>query len=72
MSKNFKPEEVIGYLTIDGKQVTYLKMGVKRNPKYESLDYDHTIQLNQALVWIKRWEEYYKKVVGIDDFEQPK
>ena len=69
MSKHFKPEEIIGYLTIDGKKVTYLKQGVKRNPRYQ----DHLIDdmmdhLNHSLIWIKRWEEYYRKVVGIDDF----
>ena len=69
MSKNFKPEEIIGYLTIDGKQVTYLKQGVKRNPKYTYLDDAYESHLNQSVIWIKRWEEYYKKVVGIDDFE---
>lgn len=70
MSKHFKPEEIIGYLTIDGRKVTYLKQGVKRNPRYQ----DHLIEdmmdhLNHSIIWIKRWEEYYRKVVGIDDFE---
>lgn len=68
MSKNFRLDEIIGYLIIDGKQVTYLKQGVKRKPKYEYLDDAYESHLNQSVIWIKRWEEYYKKVVGIDDY----
>lgn len=70
MSKIFKPEEIIGYVEVDGKKVVYLKQGVKRNPNYYSPQEPEGQHINQSLVWLKRWEQYYKKVVGIDDFEK--
>lgn len=70
MSLNFKPHEIIGYIEIDGKKVTYLKQGVKRNYNYTSPLGPEGQHINPAIVWLKRWELYYKKVVGIDDFKR--
>jgi hypothetical protein len=69
MSK-FKEHEILGYLTIDDRKVTYLKMGVKRQPRYQDhLQYNYANHLNYQLLRIKQFGEYLKKVVGIDDFE---
>lgn len=69
-SKHFKPREVLGYITIDGRRVTVLRMGVTRKRYYDHID--PTVlepHLNQELVNLERWTEYYKKVVGAEDFE---
>ncbi len=71
MSKNFKKEEIIGYMIINGKRVTYLKPGVKRVRRYYGeIDENIMDHLNYNLINIKRWQEYAKKVLGIDDFEE--
>jgi hypothetical protein len=70
MSK-FKKHEVIGYLIIDGKKVTYLKMGVKRQYRYQDyISYEYIDHINHQLHRIKKYGEYLKKVVGIDDYEK--
>lgn len=71
MSKYFKEHEIIGYLYIDGKRVTYLKTGVKRNPKYnDHLEEDEMNHINQSLIALQRYTEYLRKVVGVDDFTE--
>lgn len=70
-SKEFKPEEIKGYLQIDGKTVVYLKTGVKRLPKYQDhLEEDYMDHINQNLINLNRYAEYLKKVVGLDDFNE--
>lgn len=70
MSKNFKEHEVIGYLMVDGRKTVYLKMGVKRNYKYnDHLDDNEMDHINKSLVILSRYTEYLKKVVGLDDFD---
>ena len=74
ISKNFYDREILGVMEIDGKKVLYLKPGVKRrfyaadmsNPKHYKLE----THINDELVNFQRWEDYYKKVVGVDDYEQ--
>jgi hypothetical protein len=70
-SKHFKTHEIIGYLTIDGKRVTYLKMGVVSKRYYDWVD-PTTLEghLNTELINYQRWEEYYKRIIGTDDFEK--
>ncbi len=66
---NFKPHEILGFLEIDGRKVTYLKMGVTRKRYYDHID--PTVlesHLNMELINLDRWTDYYKKVVGVDDF----
>lgn len=71
-SKHFKPEEILGYVTIDGRKVTYLKMGVVRKKYYDWID-PTTLEghLNKELLNYQKYEDYYKRVVGVDDFENP-
>lgn len=69
-SKNFKAHEIIGYLTIDGRKVTYLKTGVKRQLKHQ----DHLNQnamhlLNHQLVNFEKYKEFLSRVMGLEDFE---
>lgn len=68
---NFREEEIKGYINIDGKKVTVLKMGVKRIRRYYSV-IDDTImdQLNHEILFLERYAEYLKKVVGIEDFSE--
>lgn len=69
-SKHFKPEEIIGYMEIDGKRVVYLKEGVKRLRRYQDhLSSDHVYHLNYYLINKKRYERFLKEVVGLDDHE---
>lgn len=71
VSKNFTPDEIIGYLMIDGRQVTYLKPHVKRLHRYpETLHEDYMDHLNHGLIALQRYTEYLKKVVGLDDYEK--
>lgn len=69
ISKEFKPHEIRGYIELDGKMVVYLKTGVKRQHRYQDhLNEDYPTHLNQQLIYLKRYAEYLKKVVGMDDF----
>lgn len=69
-SKIFKPHEIRGYIEIDGKMVVYLKTGVKRQWRYnDHLDENYPSQLNKQLIFLQRYAEYLKKVVGMDDFD---
>lgn len=69
-SKIFKPEEIRGYIEIDGRKVVYLKTGVKRLHKYQDhLNEDYPTHLNQQIIFLQRYAEYLKKVVGLDDFD---
>lgn len=70
MSKIYKESEIRGYLTIDGRKVTYLKDGVKRQFRYiNHYSSDNLPQLNQELIDYEKWEEFYKLHLGQDDFE---
>lgn len=70
MGSNFKDREILGYTYIDGVKVTVLKMGVKRKHYNDNLEPDELEpHINQQLVDLKKWEKYYKQVVGLDDFE---
>ncbi len=66
----FKPHEVIGYLEIDGRRVTYLKPGVKRLRRYPvTASDDYARHINQELVYFERWQKFAKSVLGIDNFD---
>ncbi len=70
MSKNFNNNEIIGYLTIDDRKVTYLKMGVHRLNYRDWLHPDDRFRhLNDELLNIQKWTDFYRKVVGVDDFK---
>lgn len=70
-SKHFFDHEIKGITYVDGKKVIYLKTGVKRQWRYnDHLIEEHMDHLNKALLMLKGIEDYYKKVVGIDDFEK--
>jgi hypothetical protein len=72
MSKNFKPEEIKGYLEIDGKQVVYLKTGVKRLKYNDDLGVgDHFEQMNQTMISNELREKVIKLLYGGDDFDEP-
>lgn len=64
-SKNFKDHEIRGILP-DGS--IYLKTGVKRKNYNDELYDDNMQHLNQELLIMKSWEDFYRKVVGVDDF----
>lgn len=65
-SKNFKDHEIRGILP-DGS--IYLKTGVKRKNYNDSIDPNSLeSHLNQELLIMKSWEDFYRKVVGVDDF----
>lgn len=67
---NFKESEIIGYLYIDGKKVTYLKQGVKRKRFNDSLDPEQLEpHLNQELINYQKGEYFHKVIMGKDDFE---
>lgn len=68
MSK-FRAEEIIGYTYIDGRKVTVLKMGVTRRRYYDHIDPTSLERhINDELIAIQRWTDYYRKVVGVEDF----
>jgi len=70
IQSKFKPEEIIGFLEIDGKRVTYLKPHVKRLSRYPETEHEDVMnQLNQPLIGLQKYADYLKKVVGLDDFE---
>jgi hypothetical protein len=68
MSKHFRKEEVIGYLDVDGRKVTYLKTGVHRLRFNDYLTDDYMPQLNQELIHLERWTKFYSEVMGEEDF----
>lgn len=69
MSKIFKQHEIIGYLMIDGRKVTYLKTGVKRLHKYQDhLMDEHMDHLNHQLIYLQKYGEFLRNVIGMDDF----
>ena len=66
----FKPEEIIGFLNIEGRRVTYLKPRIKRLHRYPETEIEDEItQLNQPLIGLQKYAKYLKEVVGLDDFE---
>ncbi len=69
ISKHFYDNEIKGVLEIDGRKVIYLKDRVTRKHYYDWCNDDFLTQLNQNLIDLKRYEDYYKKIVGVDDFE---
>jgi hypothetical protein len=70
MESNFKQSEVIGYTYIDGRRVTVLKPGVKRKRYFDDIDPDRLeSHINEIIVNQKKWEMYYKLIIGEDDFE---
>jgi hypothetical protein len=67
---NFKEKEILGYLIIDGRKVTYLKEGVKRKKFNDNLEPDQLEpHLNQELINYTKAEYFHKVVMGEDDFE---
>lgn len=69
-NKPFTKDEIIGYVTIDGRKVTYLKPHVKRLKRYpETMHEDYIEHIDQNLIFLDRFSRYLKEVVGVDDFE---
>jgi len=69
-SLNFRKHEIIGYMYIDGKRVTYLKMGVKRKHFNDNIDPDLLEpHLNQILINFEKGEYFHKVIMGEEDFE---
>ena len=70
MSKNFDKDEVLGYTEVDGRKVTVLKPGVVRLRYNTHIPNDNYFeQMDQALIHLERWTDYYKKVMGEEHFE---
>ena len=70
LSKNFRDDEIIGILDIEGKKVLYLKTGVKRRKFNDDLgDGEHFEQLNQILIANELREKVMKVLYGGDDFD---
>lgn len=67
-SKNFKDTEIIGFLLVNGKWVVYLKEGVRRRRYVENPEFENFTQINQELINYELWQEYYKVILGVDDF----
>lgn len=72
ISKNFKDSEIKGVMYIDGKKVLYLKEGVKRRRYIEdTIGVDESIlesHLNTQLLNYQKWEKFYKRIIGVDDY----
>lgn len=67
---NFKKKEIIGFMYIDGKRVTYLKPGVKRKHFNDDIDPDVLEpHLNQILIDYEKGEYFHKVIMGEEDFE---
>lgn len=66
---NFKEDEIKGFIMIDGKKVTYLKPNVKCINKFDYLDDKIMDHINQDLIRMKKYESFYRKIIGIEDFE---
>ena len=68
-SKHFSESEIKGYMMIDGKKVLYLKEGVIRKRYNDHLKGDEIPHINQELVNFESYDFFYKKIMGVDDFE---
>jgi hypothetical protein len=68
-SKHFSESEIKGYMMIDGKKVVYLKEGVIRKRYNDHLKGDEIPHINQELVNFESYDFFYKKIMGVDDFE---
>jgi len=68
-SKHFSESEIKGYMMIDGKKVVYLKEGVIRKKYNDHLKGDEIPHINQELVNFESYDFFYKKIMGVDDFE---
>lgn len=66
---NYKEDEIKGFIIIDGKKVTVLKPNVKRIDRFDYLDDRIMDHINQDLIRMKKYESFYRKIVGIEDFE---
>lgn len=68
-SKYFKDSEIRGVLP-DGS--IYLKTGVRRKKFKEDLWNTEIVldsQLNHELINYQKWDEFYKTILGEDDYE---
>lgn len=69
MSKNFFDYEIKGVLEIDGRKVIYLKDNVVRKRYFDFSDDQYAEHLNQEVVNAEKLQDFYKKILGVDDFE---
>ena len=69
LNKHFSESEIKGYMMIDGKKVLYLKEGVIRKRYNDHLKGDEIPHINQELVNFESYDFFYKKIMGVDDFE---
>ena len=65
----FRDEEIKGYMEINGRRVIYLKEGVTRKRYNDHLKGDEIPHVNQELINFESYDFFYKKIMGIDDFE---
>jgi hypothetical protein len=68
-SKHFSESEIKGSMIINGRKVIYLKEGVKRKRYNDNLNGDEIPHINQELINFESYDFFYKKIMGIDDFE---
>jgi hypothetical protein len=69
MSKHFKKHEILGYMMVDGRKVTVLRMGVTRKRYYDYIDpYTLESHINQEMINYQKAEHFHKVIMGEDDF----
>ena len=67
-SQVFKPNEIIGFLMVNGSWAVYLKEGVRRKRYVQNPEFENFTQINQELINYELWQKYYKVILGVDDF----
>lgn len=68
MSNVFTPEEIKGYIFIDGKKVTYLKPNVRRNPVYNP-KFEEPSESEVGKLFLDHWVLSMSKGNKSNDFE---
>lgn len=71
-SKHFKDHEIKGVTYEDGKKVIHLKDGVRRKRFKEDMfvtELTLSSQLNHELINYEKWENFYKVIMGEEDYE---
>ena len=72
ISKHYYDYQIKGVLYIDGRKVLYLKPGVKNKFYPEDIGvpsvYALEPHINQDLINYQSWENFYKQIMGVDDY----
>lgn len=67
--ERFKKEDIIGYIMIDGRKVTYLKEGIRTKQLEPIQDPDKLeCHINEELVNYERYESFYRDILGLQDW----